>query len=95
VLKSASAALAAARRCKVWTMNCLAEVAAKWLRRSPRKRRSPPATPGGALQRTRHGGDRADTRHEFVPAELREYAYLNRPLPIGGEKTISQPYTWR
>ena len=31
-------------------------------------------------------------RHEFVPAELREYAYLNRPLPIGWEKTISQPY---
>jgi protein-L-isoaspartate(D-aspartate) O-methyltransferase len=31
-------------------------------------------------------------RHEFVPYELREYAYLNRPLPIGFEKTISQPF---
>ena len=31
-------------------------------------------------------------RHEFVPAELREHAYLNRPLPIGSDQTISQPY---
>jgi len=31
-------------------------------------------------------------RHEFVPAGLREHAYLNRPLPIGNDQTISQPY---
>jgi protein-L-isoaspartate(D-aspartate) O-methyltransferase len=31
-------------------------------------------------------------RHEFLPAELQPYGYLNRPLPIGFEKTISQPY---
>jgi protein-L-isoaspartate(D-aspartate) O-methyltransferase len=31
-------------------------------------------------------------RHEFVPVELQPYAYLNRPLPIGFEKTVSQPY---
>ena len=31
-------------------------------------------------------------RHEFVPEDLREYAYLNRPLPIGEGQTISQPY---
>jgi protein-L-isoaspartate(D-aspartate) O-methyltransferase len=31
-------------------------------------------------------------RHEFVPIELQQYAYLNRPLPIGFEKTVSQPY---
>ncbi len=31
-------------------------------------------------------------RHEFVPAEQREYAYENRPLPIGYGQTISQPY---
>src|SRR5574342_759777 len=31
-------------------------------------------------------------RHEFVPVELQPYAYLNRPLPIGFEKTISQPF---
>jgi protein-L-isoaspartate(D-aspartate) O-methyltransferase len=30
-------------------------------------------------------------RHEFVPVEVQEYAYLNRPLPIGFDKTISQP----
>jgi protein-L-isoaspartate(D-aspartate) O-methyltransferase len=31
-------------------------------------------------------------RHDFLPVELQPYAYLNRPLPIGFEKTISQPY---
>ena len=30
-------------------------------------------------------------RHEFVPVEVQRYAYLNRPLPIGFDKTISQP----
>jgi protein-L-isoaspartate(D-aspartate) O-methyltransferase len=30
-------------------------------------------------------------RHEFVPVEVQHYAYLNRPLPIGFDKTISQP----
>jgi SAM-dependent methyltransferase len=31
-------------------------------------------------------------RHEFVPVELQPYAYLNRPLPIGYDKTVSQPF---
>ncbi|HEX9780481.1 MAG TPA: protein-L-isoaspartate(D-aspartate) O-methyltransferase, partial [bacterium] len=31
-------------------------------------------------------------RHEFVPVELQPFAYLNRPLPIGYEKTVSQPF---
>lgn len=31
-------------------------------------------------------------RHEFVPLELRPFAYTDGPLPIGYEKTISQPY---
>jgi protein-L-isoaspartate(D-aspartate) O-methyltransferase len=31
-------------------------------------------------------------RHKFVPFELQPYAYLNRPLPIGCDKTISQPF---
>ena len=31
-------------------------------------------------------------RHEFVPVELQPYAYANSPLPIGFEKTISQPF---
>jgi protein-L-isoaspartate(D-aspartate) O-methyltransferase len=30
-------------------------------------------------------------RHDFVPVEVQAYAYLNRPLPIGFDKTISQP----
>lgn len=31
-------------------------------------------------------------RHRFVPPELQGYGYVNRPLPIGASKTISQPY---
>jgi protein-L-isoaspartate(D-aspartate) O-methyltransferase len=31
-------------------------------------------------------------RHEFVPAEVRPYAYVDSPLPIGCNKTISQPF---
>ncbi|MFQ5939745.1 MAG: protein-L-isoaspartate(D-aspartate) O-methyltransferase [Alphaproteobacteria bacterium] len=31
-------------------------------------------------------------RHEFVPVELKNYAYVNLPLPIGYGKTISQPF---
>jgi len=31
-------------------------------------------------------------RHEFVPIELQPYAYLGRPVPIGYDKTISQPF---
>jgi protein-L-isoaspartate(D-aspartate) O-methyltransferase len=31
-------------------------------------------------------------RHEFVPVEIRPYAYVDQPLPIGWNKTISQPF---
>ena len=31
-------------------------------------------------------------RHEFVPAKFRDYAYADKPLPIGEGQTISQPY---
>lgn len=31
-------------------------------------------------------------RHEYVPVELRSFAYLDTPLPIGYGKTISQPF---
>jgi len=31
-------------------------------------------------------------RHLFVPPALQPYAYANRPLPIGNEQTISQPF---
>ena len=30
-------------------------------------------------------------RHEFVPAEYREFAYEDTPLPIAKDQTISQP----
>jgi len=35
---------------------------------------------------------RAVQRHQFVPAELADFAYADRPLPIGYDQTISQPY---
>ncbi|MBR8534907.1 protein-L-isoaspartate(D-aspartate) O-methyltransferase [Carboxylicivirga sediminis] len=31
-------------------------------------------------------------RHAFVPSELQQFAYEDRPLPIGYNQTISQPY---
>ena len=31
-------------------------------------------------------------RHEFVPKRYRKSAYINRPLPIGMDQTISQPF---
>jgi protein-L-isoaspartate(D-aspartate) O-methyltransferase len=31
-------------------------------------------------------------RHRFVPPQLLPYAYEDRPLPIGHDQTISQPY---
>jgi protein-L-isoaspartate(D-aspartate) O-methyltransferase len=31
-------------------------------------------------------------RHELVPRDQRDFAYENRPLPIGHGQTISQPY---
>jgi protein-L-isoaspartate(D-aspartate) O-methyltransferase len=35
---------------------------------------------------------RSTPRHLFVPEDMREYAYSDRPLPIGLGQTISQPY---
>jgi protein-L-isoaspartate(D-aspartate) O-methyltransferase len=34
----------------------------------------------------------ATPRHEFVPPALIDRAYEDRPLPIGADQTISQPY---
>lgn len=31
-------------------------------------------------------------RHDFVPQEVQPYAYADGPLPIGHDKTISQPF---
>ena len=35
---------------------------------------------------------KAVPRHEFVPEEYQNLAYADRPLPIGNNQTISQPY---
>lgn len=35
---------------------------------------------------------RGTPRHLFVPAQYREHAYQDGPLPIGFQQTISQPY---
>jgi protein-L-isoaspartate(D-aspartate) O-methyltransferase len=35
---------------------------------------------------------RSVPRHEFVPPEYMDLAYSDRPLPIGLDQTISQPY---
>ena len=35
---------------------------------------------------------RSVPRHEFVPEAERAHAYEDRPLPIGEEQPISQPY---
>ncbi len=47
--------------------------------------------PGGLDNRVIAAMDEVP-RHEFVPAELKLYAYINSPLPIGHGKTISQPF---
>jgi protein-L-isoaspartate(D-aspartate) O-methyltransferase len=31
-------------------------------------------------------------RHEFVPIEIAAFAYADQPLPLGYDKTISQPF---
>lgn len=31
-------------------------------------------------------------RERFVPEDIRPFAYLNRPLPVGHGQTVSQPY---
>ena len=31
-------------------------------------------------------------RHLFMPASVRQYAYVDSPIPIGQSQTISQPY---
>ena len=35
---------------------------------------------------------RQTPRHEFIPVEQQPNAYMDYPLPIGYEQTISQPY---
>lgn len=51
-----------------------------------------PATGRPELSRAVLDVMEAVPRHEFVPSELRAFAYFDTPLPIGFGKTISQPY---
>jgi protein-L-isoaspartate(D-aspartate) O-methyltransferase len=46
------------------------------------------AAPGARVQ----AALAAVPRHAFVPEELQDFAYDDRPLPIGEDQTISQPY---
>ena len=50
------------------------------------------ATAGVTDRRVLHS-IRNTPRHEFVPDELRERAYLDMALPIGESQTISSPFT--
>jgi protein-L-isoaspartate(D-aspartate) O-methyltransferase len=51
-----------------------------------------PHTGRGEIDEAVMAAMRAVPRHEFVPFEIQPYSYLDRPLPIGCGKTISQPY---
>lgn len=50
------------------------------------------ALPGGRLDERLLSAFARVPRHEFVPDELRPHAYADGPLPIGFDKTISQPF---
>jgi protein-L-isoaspartate(D-aspartate) O-methyltransferase len=45
----------------------------------------------GRARRSGPQGHGKSAAARFVPVEVQDYAYLNRPLPIGFDKTISQP----
>ncbi|HEV2121989.1 MAG TPA: protein-L-isoaspartate O-methyltransferase [Chloroflexota bacterium] len=55
-------------------------------------RRTPQAVEKGAIDPAVLEAMRKVPRHEFVPDEVRAYAYQDRPLPIGYGQTISQPF---
>src|SRR5436309_15342808 len=46
----------------------------------------------GVVEERVLGAMRKVPREEFVPAEFREESYTDRPLPIGYDQTISQPF---
>ncbi|MBN2576478.1 MAG: protein-L-isoaspartate(D-aspartate) O-methyltransferase [Deltaproteobacteria bacterium] len=46
----------------------------------------------GVVDRAVLAAMRKVPRHEFVPANVADLAYADRPLPIGERQTISQPY---
>jgi protein-L-isoaspartate(D-aspartate) O-methyltransferase len=48
--------------------------------------------PGGVKDKRVLDAVRQTARHNFVPANVRDQAYLDRALPIGQSQTISSPY---
>jgi protein-L-isoaspartate(D-aspartate) O-methyltransferase len=48
--------------------------------------------PGGRLDERLLSAMARLPRHEFVPDEMRPHAYTDGPLPIGFDKTVSQPF---
>ena len=52
--------------------------------------RAPSALEGGEIAPRVLSAMRAIPRHEFVPGEVRDLAYLDRPLPIGYGQTLLQ-----
>jgi len=52
----------------------------------------PVPSSSGKIDRSVLDAMRDVPRHEFVPADVRNAAYKDRPLPIGHGQTISQPY---
>jgi protein-L-isoaspartate(D-aspartate) O-methyltransferase len=54
--------------------------------------RTVPAQSGGAVDAAVLAVMREVPRHELVPADVRNRAYADSPLPIGFNQTISQPY---
>ena len=55
-------------------------------------RYAPGAVEDGKLDPAVLQAMRTVPRHEFVPEDVREHAYEDRPLPIGYGQTISQPF---
>lgn len=71
-------------RCEEWHMNHLSELRQRMVERQLAARG---VRDGRLLEAMR-----IVPREDFVPAELRAFAYDDAPLPIGQEQTISQPW---
>ncbi|MCP4383276.1 MAG: protein-L-isoaspartate O-methyltransferase, partial [Hyphomicrobiales bacterium] len=55
-------------------------------------RLAPSAIESGGIDPDVLAAMREIPRHEFVPDEVKPFAYQDRPLPIGYGQTISQPF---
>lgn len=72
---------------------CLHAAEADWKEARKKMIREQLQSPGREIQNPRVlAAMEAVPRHELVPLDQRAHAYEDRPLPIGHEQTISQPY---